>query len=216
MPDADLLDDRSALAAFAAEALRVEATLGDIDHAQWPRPALGEWTVAELVAHLVRAADRVDAYLDQPLTADAPACDRISYWRVDLQSEAPAIARRAREQASSIGAGALASTFAAAWRRSHERARSLPADHLVQTIRGPMALDEYVATRVLELVVHHLDLRRALDLPPSADPRAARIVAADLEALLGGPRPRNLGRDRFLLVATGRLPSDDPRFPLLR
>ena len=207
---------RPELDAFAREAARVEATVGGIAADAWTAPGLGEWTVAELVAHLVRAADRVAEYLDVRPSASAAACDRVSYYRFDLVAAAPAVAQRSRDDAARIGADALPSTFAAAWRRSVERAAALAPDHLLETIRGPMALDEYLATRVLELVVHHLDLRRALELPPAPDPDAARLVASVLEGLLGGPRPRNLGRDRFLLVATGRLPSDDPRFPLLR
>jgi len=212
---ADELPGRLALAAFAAEAARVEATLAGVPQDAWSRRGLGEWTVVELVAHLVRAADRVDAYLDVPLEGDVLACDRIGYWRADLVAEAPAIAQRAREAAAGVSPAELVDAFAAGWRRSLQRASDLPPDEPLQTVRGPMALDDFVATRVLELVIHHMDLRRALDQPPAADPDAARMVAADLEAMLGSPRPRNMGRDRFLLVATGRLPSDDPRFPLL-
>ena len=208
---------RSELAAFVAEAARVDATLAEVPDDAWHAPALGEWSTAELAAHLVRAADRVDAYLDLSVEGGTAACDRFGYWRGgDLVAEAPSIAARAREAAAATPPEELVATFRRAWRRSAERAEALGPDHLLATIRGPMALDEYLATRVLELVVHHLDLRRALDLPPAPDPEAARLVASDLEGLLGSPRPRNLGRDRFLLVATGRLPSDDPRFPVLR
>ncbi len=79
-----------------------------------------------------------------------------------------------------------------------------------------MRLDDYTATRVLELVVHHMDLRRALDLPPAPTPAAGLLTMRLLEGLLGSPRPHNLGRTRFILTATGRIPSDDPRFPVLQ
>jgi len=65
------------------------------------------------------------------------------------------------------------------------------------------------------VAVHHLDVRIALDLPPVATPAAARMTMAGLEALLGESRPRNMGRTRFLLAATGRQETEDPRFPVL-
>lgn len=204
------------LDAFAAEAAATEATILQIEGDQWGRPGLGSWTVAELVAHLVRAADRIDAYLDLPVEGSGPVCDRVGYFEFDHLAAAPGVAQRSREDAARTGVGGLAAAFAAAWRRTVQRCEGLPPDHLLQTFRGPMGLAEYAATRVLELVVHHMDLRQALDLPPAATPEAARITVEVLEGLLDGPRPRNLGRDRFIRVATGRLPSDDPRFPVLR
>jgi hypothetical protein len=79
-----------------------------------------------------------------------------------------------------------------------------------------MRLGDYLATRVVELVVHHLDVRAALDLPPAPTPAAGRLTMEVLEGLLGTPRPRNLGRTRFILAATGRITVDDDRFPVLR
>ncbi|MGI8575941.1 MAG: hypothetical protein ACR2MA_11535 [Egibacteraceae bacterium] len=69
---------------------------------------------------------------------------------------------------------------------------------------------------MLEVVVHHLDIARALGRPPQAAPAAGRIAADVLEGLLDDPRPRNLGRTRFLLTATGSIASDDPRMLVLR
>lgn len=204
------------LAAFEEEARGVEDTLAGVPADAWGRPALGEWTLAELVAHLVRAATRVDAYLDADIDAQEPAVDRVGYWRFDLAGEAPAIAARARGEAAAVDPLRLVEAFARGWRASSTKAGALPPQHLLSTIRGPMRLDEYLATRVVELVVHHLDLRAALDLPPAPAPAAERLTMHVLESLLGSPRPRNFGRQRFIRVATGRLPSDDPRFPVLR
>jgi len=157
----------------------------------------------------------VATYLDTEVHGD-PVVDRVSYWRYDHAAEAPEIARRAALQAAKVDAETLPALFTEGWRSSAERAAEVGDSHVLQTIMGPMRLDEYLATRVLELVVHHTDLRAALDLPAVSTIAAARITMDVLEALLGGPRPRNLGRARFIQVATGRSPSDDPRFPVLR
>ena len=212
-------------AAFAAECSGCERTLSGVAVDAWDRPALGSWTVAQLAAHLVRATTRVDAYLDTPVPADAasgvagvpPASpiDRVTYWQVDLAAMAPEIAARAVAEAAAVPATTLPAAFAEGWRSTQRHVETAP-DRLLATPFGPMTVQEYVATRVLEILVHHLDLRRALDLPSAPDPHAARLVVEMLEGLLGAPRPRALGRDRFILAATGRIPSDDPRFPVLR
>lgn len=202
------------LAAFTEECATIDATLATVAEDDWERPGLGEWSIAELVVHLLRAATRVNAYLDLD-PGGPPICDRVRYFQFDLSAEAPHIAARARQEAAAIKPAELPVRFATGWRTSVERASLLRAEHVIATFRGPMRLDEYLATRVVELVVHHMDLRAALDLPPAATPAAGRLTTAVLESLLGSPRPRNLGRTRFILAATGRIAVDDDRFPVL-
>ena len=203
--------------AFTGECEAVDRTLADVTDDDWGRPALGVWNLAELVAHLARGVGRVHAYLDQDPGGEAPACDRVGYYRLGGgPEEARAVARRARELAAATRPGALPAAFTDAWRQSAERAAQLPPDRLIATAHGPMELREYVATRVLETTVHHLDVLRALERPPVATPAAGRLTMALLEGLLGGRRPRNFGRMRFILAATGRLEVDDPRMPVLR
>lgn len=203
------------LKAFVEESQALDETLAGVPAEAWTRQALGQWNIAQLVAHLVRAATRVATYLDAEVHGD-PVVDRVSYWRYDDAAEAPEIARRAVREAAKVDAETLPALFTEGWRASAERAAQVGDSHVLATIMGPMRVDEYLATRVLELVVHHTDLRAALDLPAASTIAAARITMDVLEALLGGPRPRNLGRARFIQVATGRSASDDPRFPVLR
>lgn len=204
------------LEAFECEAIAVDATLSVAPTDAWGRPGLGEWTVVELVAHLVRAVTRVEAYLDGELVEAGPVVDRVGYWRFDLHAAAPAIASRARDEAGGVVPAELVRRFAQGWRACAARARALPKGHVLATPRGPMRLDEYLATRVVELVVHHVDLRTALDLPPSPTALAGSLTVSVLEGLLGSPRPRAMGRDRFIRAATGRLVVEDPRMPVLR
>lgn len=203
------------LTAFRAECAAVDTTLAEVAGPTWGQPALGSWTVAELVAHLIRQVTRLAAYADQPVEVEAPDLDRFGYYRYDHAAEAPGVAARAVEEARKVDAETLPALFAESWRDEADLAADLPADRLVPTFRGALRADEYLATRVLEVTVHHLDLRAALDLPPTPTPEAGALVMALLEGMLDGPRPRNLGRVRFVLTATGRIPSDDPRFPLV-
>ncbi len=207
--------DGPELDAFAAECESLEATLAGVDPQGWGRPALGSWSVAELVAHLVRQVARISAYADRPVQGTEPQVDRRTYYRYDVATVAPDVAARAVADAAGTDLTALPAAFSAAWRADAALAASLPADRLLTSIWGAIRLDEYLATRVLEAVVHHLDLRVALDLPAATSPQGGRLATALLESMLDGPRPRALGRLRFLQVATGRIASDDPRFPLL-
>ena len=203
------------LEALAEECRAIDDTLAAVPADAWDRPALGSWNVAELVAHLARGVSRVDAYLD--VEPDGPpVTDRISYWRYDADAESPRVAQRAAQEARDVAPDELVRRFTSGWQRSVDRAAARPPESTIAALFGAMRLDDYVATRVLEAVIHHLDLRIALDQPPVATPAAARITMSVLEGLLGEPRPRNLGRTRFLLAATGRIDVGDPRFPVLR
>ena len=202
------------LDAFVEECVAIDETLAAVEPSAWDRPALGSWTLAELVAHLVRGATRVTAYVPEPVP-DEPSVDRIEYCRFDADAEAPAIAGRAVEEAAAVEAHTLPGRFSVGWRASAAAASDHGPAQLLPTFRGPMRLDEYLATRVLEMVVHHLDVRVALDQPPASPPAAARMTMAILEGLLGESRPRNMGRTRFIQAATGRIKTDDPRFPVL-
>jgi uncharacterized protein (TIGR03083 family) len=210
------------MSAFLDECAVTLDTLQQVPADAWDRPALGEWNLAQLTAHLTRATTRVPEYLPLPV-ADAPLLDRVEYFGTylrriglaDSDVSAPSIAQRSVDDATGVDPTTWPQRFADGARATVKACASHPADHVLQTFVGPMRLDEYVATRVLEVVVHHMDVRAALDLPPVATPPAARITMEILEGLLGEPRPRNLGRTRFILAATGRTPSDDPRFPVL-
>lgn len=202
------------LDAFVEECAAIDQTLSALPSEAWDRTALGTWTMKELVAHLVRGATRVTAYLPDPVP-DGPLLDRVEYFRYDADAEAPGVAQRAVEEAAEVEVDSLPGRFAIGWRATAAAADDHGPDQTLNTFRGPMRLDEYVGTRVLEMVVHHLDVRVALDQPPSSTPEAARMTMALLEGLLGEPRPRNMGRTRFIQAATGRIDTDDPRFPVL-
>lgn len=209
------------LSAFRAQAIRVEETTRGIGDGDWSAVGLGEWTIAELVAHLIRAADRIVAYVDLPIEGDKPVCDRVAYLDFGLEGEAlqqmaSGVAERSRRDAAAIGTASLVATFQTAWRQSAELIRDLPATRLIHTIRGPMALEEYAATRVLELVVHHTDLCRALAVDHANDPGAEEMTEAILRGLLAGDPPDDLTGMPFILAATGRTTHPDPRLPVLQ
>ena len=78
--------------------------------------------------------------------------------------------------------------------------QQLPRPHATPAVAGGIRLSAYLPTRVFELVVHGLDICRAVgreDAPPLAAQRLALGLAGDLAAA------RGLGPE-LLLALTGR------------
>ena len=83
-----------------------------------------------------------------------------------------------------------------------------------------MRLDEFVPSRVVEAVVHGLDLTDAVGRAPIATPEGVAMAAAILDDLLArktvAGRPPDLA-DNLVRVraAAGRGTHPDPRLPLI-
>ena len=90
---------------------------------------------------------------------------------------------------------------------------------VLQARRGPITREDFLLTRLLELVVHADDLQRAVgrdDAPVL--PEATAAVSAALAAVYaerGGTRDLGPGGTPWIRLATGRVPSEDPVLPLL-
>jgi uncharacterized protein (TIGR03083 family) len=198
-----------------AECAGVATTLRGITGEDWHRPALGEWDVHVLAAHLQGTLARAVEYADAPPAAGPATTDRVRYYRYDVDEVAPGVAQRASERAAVLPPEQVPAAVEVLAGELRRRLVDEDPDRLLATPFGTLPLADYLATRCVEAVVHHMDLRRALDLPLAADPGAADLVAGLLDAMLDGPRPAGLDRDGFILAATGRVPTDDPRLPLL-
>lgn len=202
------------LDALSEECRSISETLGVIQPDDWTRAALGEWNLAELVAHLTGGIDRIRSYLDEPVP-DGQLVDPVEYFRYDPSAVAQGIAQRARERAADTEPSALPGIFGTTCRAALERASKEPPERVLTTFRGPMRLTDYLRTRVLEAVVHHIDVRAAIGLEPASTAAATQITVGILEGLLGSPRPGGMDDSRFILAATGRIPLDDARFPVM-
>lgn len=190
------------------------ATTGTIAPDQWAGPGLGEWTVRDLVGHTSRAHRTVPLYLadPQPLVHD----DAVSYFRAalagpDIGALDAAIAERGRAEGERLGDDPLTSVTALA-NEVLALVERTPGDTPCNTAAGGMTLDGYLATRVVELTLHTLDLAVALgradDQPPSS---AARLTGAVLAGL--AVEGRRAGPALRALTGRGDLPG---QFTVLR
>jgi len=167
----------------------------------WDRPALGVWTVRDLVGHTWRALWTTAESLART-TEEAPATGPGGYFRLALERTThEAIAERGREAGARLGPDPAREVERMA-RQALERVAGRRARDRIATPVGPLRVDDYLATRVVELTVHTLDLARALgwDLtPPRSAMRTTLQVLADL-ALERGQGPT------VALALSGRIP----------
>jgi hypothetical protein len=141
--------------------------------------ALAEFSVRGLAGHLRRAMTMVESYLDQPAPdagagTDVAMVSAAAYFASvlpadrDLDSEF----HRAIRQRGVETAPDRPDDFSLVWAESAgnliTRLEQEPDERFVQVFGGlVLTLDEYLATRIVELVVHADDLAVSLDVAPA-------------------------------------------------
>ncbi|GAB16721.1 hypothetical protein GOEFS_012_00220 [Gordonia effusa NBRC 100432] len=175
---------------------------------RWDGPALGNWSVRTLVGHTGRSFDTVITYASdaEPDVVNTPTA-RDYYLTLTADdgplgsgSDSSGIDARAVAAGSALGddpTSAIVDKIADATRVL----ASQSAQRRVEVIFGlTMPLDEYLRTRVFELVVHSIDLSRAIGvahaLPPDAVSDMAQL-AVSIAASSGKA-------ESVLLALTGR------------
>jgi uncharacterized protein (TIGR03083 family) len=182
--------------AIFEEAGRMFADLIEgLDEDQLARPATDAWSVRDLVGHTTRALTTVDDYLDQ--RADHPDHHTPSgYYHQAIQSiDNASIAERGREAGQALGeqpAVFVRELLEHVLDRLEALTDEGDGDHRVDPVivtrGGSMHLSAYLPTRTLELVLHCLDLARALglDLMVPVDPMRQTIQVLSELVLLDG------------------------------
>jgi uncharacterized protein (TIGR03083 family) len=189
-------------AAFHEGATTFVDTLRGVTPELWDRPgALGEWTTRELTAHALRAFITIDGYLAAQPTVDRVLADAAEYYNTVLADASvhQGVAARARMAARQLidPVGEAEATAA------HTLAliAATADDDPVNTYAGQVTLIEYLATRVVELGVHTLDLQRATGQPAELHSDTSSVIVAVL-CSLAKPVP-------LILALSGRAPLAD-------
>lgn len=164
-------------AAVTAQFGHVARAVRELSPEQLARPSgLGEWTVAELAAHIAWIADSLAAGLARPPAA-VPELTAVE-WPFATSSLAGKISEAARETLAGAPLPELYDRAAAAM------ARALEANSGARVLDlwiGDMTLADFLVTRTVELVVHTDDLNRAAgaDIPIERQALAActRLLA---------------------------------------
>ncbi len=213
------------VAALAGELDSVAQVLGSLSAGQWSSPTLlvpvgpvSHWTVLELAGHLGFAMNMIDTLLCGE-SAFEPVLDRVSFFDQPRNLIAPLAYRTARDVTASKSGAEILDGCMTNFSGPVERARRVDPAFVGSTVLGAMRIDEFIATRVVEAVVHGLDLAQALDRSFTPSHAAVDCVADVLDALgrrKGVDRPEALEDDwLWVQVASGRRRHDDLPTPLL-
>ncbi len=175
---------------------------------------LDGWDCAVLVGHVSTAVEALWRWQGAP-PPDVPSIDAVGWWDVVDGGVNSAFAQR---YAAKRSHDELRELIRSGVRRANEMLPAMTPDtRLVAPGGGAWArLDQALATRIVELTVHGLDLAAANGSPRTMDPGASSIVGRILDVRLGGDRPADLGDDtRWVAAATGRDVHPDPRLPVM-
>jgi Mycothiol maleylpyruvate isomerase N-terminal domain len=211
--EAELAAVQHTFAALSAQEWRLPTKLVPID------PDLPRWTVFELAGHFDISIGLTRMLIDGRDDSQ-PARDRTSFFINPRSETAPVVYDYAYQmvqgKAPADMPGVLHETFSGAL----AQARSVPAGAVGPGFFASMRVDEFVASRIVEAVVHGIDLTQALGRDTIATPAGIAATAAILDDLLArrtiAGRPGDLSDDlAWILAASGRAESGDSRLPLI-
>jgi hypothetical protein len=132
-------------------------TVARIPGGLWDSPALGVWTVRDLVGHTNRILVHNEAYAAKP-AASRDIQDAAGYYLTVMKNVThEEIAQRGKESGQALGQDPL-STVKATAQKAMVVLDKLPDDLLLSSLAGGIRLIDFLPTRVLELVVHTLDI----------------------------------------------------------
>lgn len=150
--------------------------------------ALEEFSVRGLAGHLLRAMTTVEGYVDAPEPDGGDAITAAAYYAAviepapDVNSDFQRSIRRRAEEAPPASPERLPAAWTETVIRLRARLAAEPAQRRVKVYGDlVLTLDEYLVTRLIELVVHADDLAVSLgaELPP-LPPAALELVIATL------------------------------------
>ena len=212
---------------LAGELARIEATFRGLTEQEWAAstllvpvdPELPHWTVFELAGHFDISIGLTRMLLDGRGDLQ-PARDRTSFFINPRSETGPVVYGYAYTMVEGKTPADMPGVLAETFGKTIEECRAVPADTVGPGYFAPMQVDEFVASRVVEAVVHGLDLTLALNRDPIATPEGLALTAAILDDLLArrtlGRRPADLADDlAWVLAASGRAEHPDNRLPLI-
>jgi uncharacterized protein (TIGR03083 family) len=217
--------------ALAEEGLpALQDKLAELTQADWERPTLLQppdpeqphWTVLQLAAHFDVFMGLTMGLVAEPLSAQ-PVADRASFYISvsDRSKVSPVIYQYIVDHAEGHTPATIRDKVGETFKQALEAIRTMPPDTIGPGFFGPMRLDEFVATRLVEVQVHGMDLTDALGAPLLSIPRVTTMAAEVLDEVLARRavpgRPADLEGDdlAFIRAAAGRGDHPDPRLPVV-
>ena len=212
---------------LAGELTRIEAAFRGLTGPEWATSTqlvpvdegLPHWTVFELAGHFDISIGLTRMLIDGRGELQ-PARDRTSFFINPRSETGPVVYQYAYTMVEGKTPADMPGVLAETFGQTIEEARAVPAGTVGPGYFAPMQVDEFVASRVVEAVVHGLDLTLALGRDPVATAEGLALTAAILDDLLArrtvGRRPADLADDlTWVMAASGRGQHPDNRLPLI-
>jgi uncharacterized protein (TIGR03083 family) len=177
---------------------------------QWDAPALGVWNVRDLVGHASGGLLTVEQF-SQVVSERIELQSPVGYYRKAMAGARvnETIAERGRQRGAALG-NHPARVVRELAERVTALVRTLPDDHPMGTNIGGIRLIDYLPSRLVELVVHTLDIAHATSQqasPPSEAMAITLHLLADLAIASGkeaefalGATGRELANSRFSVI----------------
>jgi hypothetical protein len=212
---------------LAEDLSRVEQVFRGLSADEWAKPTqlvpvdpeLPHWTVFELAGHFDISIG-LTRMLIEGRGDSQPARDRTSFFINPRSETGPVVYEYAYTMVEGKTPAQMADVLGETFSKAVEGCRSVPESAVGPGYFAPMRVDEFAASRIVEAVVHGLDLTMALGRDPVATPAGIAATAAILDDLLArrtlGHRPADLTDDlAWILAASGRAAHPDNRLPLI-
>ncbi len=202
-------------AGLSAEEWQAETKLVPLDEAK------AHWSLFELAGHF-----DISIGLTRMLIADQqpdgqPGRDRVSFFIFPRSEVAPVVYDYAYTMVAGKTPADMPAVLDETFSKTIEEARATPPETVGSGYYALMRLDEFVPSRIVEAVVHGIDLTDALDRDRMATDGAVTVTAAILDELLArrtvAGRPADLVDEDWgwVRAASGRSDHPDPRLPLI-
>jgi Mycothiol maleylpyruvate isomerase N-terminal domain len=210
-----------------AELGQVERAFRGLTEDDWRRPTLLQpiddtlqpWTVFELAGHFDISIGLTRMLISSQQHGQVGR-DRVSFFIFSRPEVAPVVYNYAYTMVEGKQPAQMADVLHETFSKTIEESSATPPDTVGSGYYALMQLGEFVPSRVVEAVVHGLDLTDALGQGSMATADGLAMTAAILDELIARRyvpgRPADLADDMaWVRAAAGRAPHDDPRLPLI-
>ena len=215
-----------AVQTLEAELQQVEQAFRGLTEADWQIPTLlhpvddtlKPWTLFELAGHFDISIGLTRMLISSQQDGQVGR-DRVSFFIFPRAEVAPVVYNYAYTMIEGKQPAEMPDVLHETFSKTIEESRATPPGAVGSGYYALMQLGEFVPSRVVEAVVHGLDLTDALGQGGMATPAGIAMTAAILDELIARRyvpgRPAGLTDDRaWVRAASGRAPHDDPRLPL--
>jgi hypothetical protein len=206
---------------------RLEEVFSGLSNEQWSMSTklipwdteAQHWTVFELAGHFDISIGLARMLMAEPQDGQVGR-DRVSFFIFPRSEVAPVVYDYAYTMVAGKTPADMPKVLHETFSKTISEARSLPPETVGPGYYALMRLDEFIASRVVEAVVHGIDLTDALGQGRLAGDAAAAVAADLLDELLArrtvAGRPVSLSDDwEWIRAASGRSEHSDPRLPLI-